>query len=176
MLDTVLGIATSGGFGAIIGAAGSWLSKWEERKLRKLEFEHELKMRAQSLEELRIEQSHAIDMIGHEIEKVETEGQVATDIKEADAFVASVMANAKSTGIVFVDAIRGLMRPLITTYLLGLATYLAYNVAALVGGLEVLPMTELVELYKHIVMQLVFLTNVVISWWFGSRPQGQLRR
>ncbi|MBU6955983.1 hypothetical protein KP814_31850 [Hahella sp. HN01] len=75
----------------------------------------------------------------------------------------------------FVDAIRGLMRPLITVYLLILATFVTLNISRHLGGVGALSPVDLMALYKEAIAKMLFLTTTAVTWWFGSRPS-QLRK
>ncbi|ABC28924.1 hypothetical protein HCH_02094 [Hahella chejuensis KCTC 2396] len=78
----------------------------------------------------------------------------------------------------FVDAIRDLMRPLITVYLLILATFVTLNISRHLGGVGALSPVDLMVLYKEAIAQMLFLTTTAVTWWFGSRPSSlrQLKR
>jgi hypothetical protein len=76
---------------------------------------------------------------------------------------------SKLSGVKFVDGFRALMRPLITIYLLGLATFIAINISAIIGGLESIPVGSLVEMYISIISDILFLTLTAVTWWFASR-------
>ena len=74
-----------------------------------------------------------------------------------------------SYGIGWVDAIRGLMRRVMTT-LCSLAS-IGIGVAALVAAWALLEGDGVVarDLVLQIVGMILFLTSTVVTWWFGSR-------
>ena len=78
--------------------------------------------------------------------------------------------------ISFVDAIRGLMRPLITIYLLIIATFVVINIGSYIGGLESLEKAEMVTMFKNTITQIMFLVTTAVTWWFGSRPSQQAKK
>ncbi len=156
MLTTILSIIGSPVVGGAFGFLGSWITKYEERKSLALTFEHQAKM--------------ADINAKNRINQITLEGQVEENKLDAEAFITSQRYGNQNTKIGWVDAIKGLMRPLITTYLLVVVTYLAYSLHGLVGGFEVLPITELVSLYKEIIVSVLALTNMSVAWWLGSRP------
>ena len=169
-MDSLIGLFSTGGMGAIIGLAGSWMTKREDRKKAELDLQREIEIGNLRLKELEAESSHELAMADKEMERAEVEGDIAIESAEIGAFTESLKAQAKSTGIVFVDAVRGMMRPVITVFLLGLSTWLAVTVHTLVGGLKTISMTELFDLYEIIIQQIIFLTVTAVTWWFGSRP------
>lgn len=172
MIEAIVGILSSSGLGAAVGALGSYLTKREERERDKVNNEHEFRMAELDLREAAQEQSHALALADKKLELTEAEGEIAHDIGELNAFTQSIMGQLKQTGIQFVDAIRGLMRPIITTYLLVISSYLAYRIGTVVGGIESLPADDMFALYKEIISGVLFLTTVAVTWWFGSRPSG----
>ena len=176
MLEALSGIFASSGLGAIIGTIGSYLGKIEERKAKAQEYGQELALREWDAKETALSQRHEMAIADKEIQRAETEGAIALDAREADGWVESIKQSGKQSGIVIVDAIRGLMRPVITVYLLVIASVIAYRISMLVGGLEALPMEEMVSLYRHVISQIIFLTATAVTWWFGSRPQSKAGR
>ncbi|MEW8091010.1 MAG: hypothetical protein AB2784_15440 [Candidatus Thiodiazotropha endolucinida] len=71
--------------------------------------------------------------------------------------------------LAIVDVVRGLMRPVITLYTLGLLTaigWLLYEAAN-----EVIP--KMPALWLEIVQAVILLATTSVTWWFGSR---QMRR
>jgi hypothetical protein len=173
MIDAIVGLFSSSGLGAIVGAVGSWLNKREERANLKLQFEHEQAMTELSIREVTLTQSHELQLADKQIQRAQAEGDIAAELSELQTFGESVKSGAKNTGIMFVDAVRGLMRPLITVYLLIVSSYIAYQVSALVGGVESLSADELYDMYRDVISQLIFLTTVAVTWWFGTRPSGK---
>lgn len=159
-------LVTTGGFGAVVGLVGSYLTKREERMIQ-------TEMAAARLEEAKLEFSHELSMADKQMERAEVEGNLQVQEVEAGAFVESVKTASATIGITFVDAIRGLMRPVITLYLLGVATLLAIKVDDLVGGMAVFNGDQLFALYDQVIMQVIFLTATAVTWWFGSRPAGK---
>jgi len=170
ILGLVGGIFTSGGLGAIVGAVGSYFAKKEERKLLAEKHKYNLADRELDLREQAAEQSHAVDMADKKMAQTSLEGDIAVDVGELAGWSESIKNDAKSVGIMAVDAIRGLMRPLITTYLLIIVSILGWKLNTIVGGLESLPTAEVFALYHELIMSTVFLMTVSVTWWFGSRP------
>jgi len=169
MISSILSIMTSGGFGAVTGLIGGYLTKVENRKMKALDHAHEQSMGELSIRELTLEHTQALELKDKEAMLAEVEGDIIVEGKEADAFVESIKGQGKATGIGFVDAIRGLMRPLITVFLLWVVWQIYADVDALVGGLEAMPMIALAALYAEIVSSIIFLTTTAVAWWFASR-------
>lgn len=169
MIAEIITILSSSGFGAITGFFGSWMTKRENRLNKELDQNHELAMAKIDLVEGREERAHALALADKELEITETEGEIEQDIAETEAFTQSLEVQKIKSGIKWVDAVRFLMRPFVTVYLLAIASYFAYNVHQLVNGLESLPLEQVVTLYTQLISQLMFLTTTAVTWWFGSR-------
>lgn len=169
MIGEIISIFTSGGFGAIIGGIGSIFTRIEERKAKKDQYEHDYKMAQIALEESKLDRQHELSMADKERIKTEVEG--AIDVKKLDyqALIETVKDSQKPTGIKWVDAVRALMRPLITTYLLIVSSIIAVQVFRYTQGLASLSPTEILTMYKDLISNINFLTNVSVTWWFGTR-------
>lgn len=174
-MEALLSILTSTGAGGIIGVVGSWLTKREERKNIQLQFERDVKLAEIRKDEAKIEADHELALADKQIERAQVEGSVAIDQAEVEAFTEGLKEQSKTYGIKAVDGIRGLMRPIITVYLLIIATLLTLKINQLVGGLDSLEMSELKGIYDNVINQMLFLTATAVTWWFGSRPSSQRR-
>jgi hypothetical protein len=174
-MEALLSILTSTAAGGIIGVVGSWLTKREERKNIQLQFERDVKLAEIRKDEAKIEADHELALADKQIERAQVEGSVAIDQAEIEAFTHGLKEQSKNYGIKVVDGIRGLMRPLITVYLLVIATLLTLKINQLVGGLDSLEMSELKGIYDNVINQMLFLTATAVTWWFGSRPSSQRR-
>jgi len=174
-MEALLSILTSTGAGGIIGVVGSWLTKREERKNIQLQLERDVKLAEIRKDEAKIEADHELALADKQIERAQVEGSVAIDQAKIEAFTDDLKEQSKNYGIKVVDGIRGLMRPLITIYLLVIATLLTLKINQLVGGLDSLEMSELKGIYDNVINQMLFLTATAVTWWFGSRPSSQRR-
>lgn len=168
MLDAILGIFSSGGMGALVGLFGSVATKWLEYKTigQKLIFEKEMaQIRTRELE---LEQQHAIALADKQIDIAKVEGEIQSDIASMAAFVESQKEQSLHYGG-WVDQVRGLMRPIITMFLLTVSTWLMWEVWGRVDGLTSLEETELLALFRSLLDSVTFLTMTAVTWWFGSR-------
>jgi len=174
-MEALLSILTSTGAGGIIGVVGSWLTKREERKNIQLQFERDVKLAEIRKDEAKIEADHELAIADKQIERSEVEGSIAVGQAELGAFTEGLKEQDKTYGIKLVDGIRGLMRPIITVYLLIIATLLTLKINQLVGGLDSLEMSHLKDIYDSVIDQMLFLTATAVTWWCGSRPSSQRR-
>lgn len=172
MLDTILGIFTSSGLGAIVGLLGSWLTKREERRTLELKYDFDVKMAELRKSEAEMEFNHELAIADKQIEKTEIEGEIKVEEAELNAFLEGLKEQQQLYKIKFVDAVRGLMRPVITIYLLIIATYITYKINSHVG-ISAVDKAELLAVFKDTIAQIMFLVTTAIAWWFGSRPSSQ---
>ena len=161
-MGSLISLFGSSAFGALFGSLFSWLNKREERAELAEKNAHEEKMQG-------IANTQALALASKAIEGTVVAGEQVVAAKEADAFVASQQSAFQATTSHAVEIARGLMRPLITCYVLGVATYFAYNISALVGGLKTLDPAATFALYGNIIDEIFFLANLCVSWWFGAR-------
>jgi hypothetical protein len=167
----------SSGLGGIVGLVGSWLTKREERLSQEARFKHEVQMAEIRKEEARFEAEHELAMAEKQIERASVEGDIAITKEEVSAFKESLKEQTLKYGG-WVDALRGLMRPVITVYLLIIASIIAFKLNNLTGGLETLAddqQTKMLSIYEEVINQVLFLTATAVTWWFGSRPSSVRR-
>ena len=171
MFTTILGLFTSGGFGAITGLIGGWLAKREQRKLIELTNDHDYRMAEVDLKRDELQYDHALATIDKNIEQSEAEGVIATDVRAADAFVESVSNATKTTGSRIGDALKSAVRPILTAFLLYISWTIYSNLDELVGGLKALDEEVIEQLFVYVVHSILFLTITAVSWWFASRGE-----
>jgi len=163
MLETIIQVLSSAAGGGVLGLVGSYFKSRQEWKGRELEIKHSLAMRKLDREDIKLEAELQFRRVG-------LESEIQADINAGKLQEVSYNADEAKYGGGIVDAVRGLMRPLITTYLLVYSSFLGYKLHELLGGLDSLPEVKLFELYMTLVTAAIFLTTTAVTWWFGSRP------
>lgn len=173
MIDAVLNLFGGGVLGGIVGLFGTWLKAREEREKLKVEHEHRKAMRQLDLQEMQAEADLKLrqtetEYAGKQV-IAETEANAAMDVAASKALTASYRHDKASYGIRFVDATRGLMRPIITVYLLAIMSLIAwklYGIEAIAG----IDANTAWKLFADVVRDATFLAVTAVTWWFGSRP------
>lgn len=166
----VVTTALSGGVTGVLGVALSGFFTWKEKANERA---HELALGEQDLKERRLEG----ELLHKQIE-IEANAQVRQ--AEAQAFAESFNADqarysigdtsGANKALIFVDVVRGLIRPCLTLYLVVILTVLAYQLITALGGLnEVLSTMDGQSLLTDIVQAMVYLTVTAVTWWFGTR-------
>lgn len=189
MIETLATIFTGGTAavaGGLFGTVGALVGKW-------LEARHQREMLRLQIEQRRAERDHELAVMDREAAHAEKLAvvQAERDVQVADleALSASVAAEARGAAwsapwagrlsggwaqlagllLVAVDVVRGLTRPVITYYLVGLVTALTLRAFADAGGLE---RAQAYHLIAASVDMTLFLACTAVGWWFGSRPAG----
>ncbi len=160
MIETLLALLTGGASGGILGIAGAYLTKREERQIAQLTFTHEDKMGELRLKEVAGEREHALALKDKEILLVEKEG-------ELKGWASTLVDDASKSALGMM--VKSAIRPIITLYLLAITSYLTANIWTIVNGLEGLPKEEVLDMFRNIIAQILFLTNTCVTWWFGAR-------
>lgn len=166
-LAELLSSVLSGGATGLLGAA---VSRWADFRTKKLELEHEGKMKEIDLKIMAEEWSHRT-----QIASVESEAKV--DQAELEAFSKSFneperytegVKVTKNQGwiLVLLDGLRGAVRPGLTVYLCAITSYLYWDAHRAMETLGVMDVTKLVN---QIVNTVLYLTTVCVCWWFGTR-------
>ncbi|MEW8690329.1 MAG: hypothetical protein AB2535_04490 [Candidatus Thiodiazotropha endolucinida] len=191
MISEIVGIVGSAARGGLLGLAGTGIQALlkyfevrEERKtqialreldIRELEIERQLAMQQAEIDLEKIREQAAGDLA---ITEEQVAGEVMTASYEADRASYSLESVQCLTGIwknlagfslAVVDVVRGMMRPLITLYTLGLLTAIGWLMYKAENG--VIP--EMPVLWLEVVQAVILLATTSVTWWFGSR---QLRR
>jgi hypothetical protein len=152
-MDVILGLLTGGATG-LIGTALSGVMKYFTNKQ---------------------EQSHELQVMEMELKHMDKEAEVALKIeekkqegKEAEAAWRGLEASYREAGqrwstgdsgwIVFVDVVRGLMRPLLTLALVVLMGTIYFTLGV-----------DKPTMQSQIVSTILYLATAAVLWWFGSR-------
>lgn len=154
----------SAGFGAITGGLFGWLGKREERENMKMKFDHDINL-------LKAQAQVAVATAKMGIEQAKVAGSLAIEKVEAQAFSNSQKVTSK-----FADIMKACIRPII----LGLLMYQTYkfsdSLETLTGGLQGLDSTEVMGLYRLLVLSVTGLTSTAVGWYFASRSSKQFDR
>ena len=140
MIESLMAVMTSSGFGAITGGVFGWLNRREDRKARSADQEFELN-------------------------RLSAQSQADTEASEAKAFEESQITKSAVGG-----AIKSAVRPIITGALLYMTYGILMELEKITGGVAKMPPGEAAALYRDITLNIICLTSTAVSWWFASRP------
>ncbi len=143
-------ILSSAGFGTLLGGVFGWLGKREER------------------ENLKLQMSHELSMLTAKTEAAKVTAQLQVEKSEADAFVTS--QETKST---IADTLKAIVRPMILGVLLHQTYTIMISLDALTGGLESFSATEVLDMYRVVILSIIGLTSTAVGWYFAQRTSKQ---
>lgn len=178
--------------GGVTGLVGSVVTSIMNYKTMKVKNEHELAMIQAQTAAMRAEAEAQI-----QVTKAQIEG--AIELADAQSYMASQRAGNEAlfgenwvdkllgtTGWLswiagpvaclvaflfgFVDWFRGLMRPLLTSYLVVMSsyiTYLAWNIVQTYG--QGMSAADATSIYRSVIEVILYLTVSCVTWWFGDR-------
>lgn len=166
VFDAIASVLTGGATGLL----GSVITRIADHKAKKAEYDHEARMKELDAAIMAQEWAHRTQVASIEAEAV---------VEKADAEAFSKSFNEPerySDGVkptkwqgwvlIALDAVRGSVRPGLTVYLCALVTYLYWDAHTIIPGLDINAATILVD---KIVNTVLYLTTVVVCWWFGTR-------
>lgn len=188
-------------FGGLTGLLGSAINSYNERKMKELEIADARDRRGHERLMVEAESKATLAEIdaGVQAARAQVEGEIA--VAETQAFrdsqrqgqqkhfagdwleqlfavdgwmaaLAHPAAVAIASLLALADVLKGIARPAITAYLLGVSTWLT----AIVWSIPAEPIAsgEAVELIRLLVNAIVYLTTTAVTWWFGDRQAAKV--
>jgi hypothetical protein len=76
-----------------------------------------------------------------------------------------------ATGFGFIDFLRGIIRPTLTAYLVGLSSFITFKAWEVMqtAGLETFTTDQAVAIFNETTSIMIYLTVSCVTWWFGDR-------
>lgn len=166
----ILGALVSGGATGLLGSAVSAFTKF---KLQKLQNDFEIAKIEKETEQMRMEQETRMAVA--DIEATTKKETSADSLVEASyahdtAAYATGTKARDSKAFIFLDFVRGMVRPLLTIYLMVLSTWLTVEVFSILNGLEnAISAEQAYTLVQQAIATILYLTSTIVLWWFGTR-------
>lgn len=156
MLDSLLSVLTGGATGLLGTAISAGIGYFERRQRH----QQELDLRRVDLEITRAESVSAERVAAIEAES--TENATALRAIEASHRSAEVRWSRGDSGwFVFVDVVRGLIRPVLTLGFVALAGAIYFR----------LPAASPADVGARLIDTVLYLATTTTLWWFGTRPK-----
>lgn len=185
--------------GSITGLIGTIWSGYNQRKQKELDLKLEESKQRHALEMVRAESEAMLAEAQANIQITESQVMGAVELAEVEAFSDSQRhGNAQSLSSAFAerlanvdgwarfitlpllsilcfllglaDFIKGLARPCITAYLLGVSTWLSYKSWQLLELTNTaLSPAQAVDIVEQAISVLLYLSTTAVTWWFGDR-------
>jgi len=191
IIETILGAAT-GLIGNVVSGIFNYKTQKIEMEKEKLKNGHELAMVKAQTDAMIAETQANI-----QVTKAQIEGEI--ELADVNAYVQSQregnkpyfgekwvdnllavqggwraitvpVASLVAILFMFVDFLRGLMRPLLTAYLTGMATWITLHAWQIMNmtGVDVTT-DQAVKIFEDTTSIIIYLTVSCITWWFGDR-------
>ena len=160
----ILDILGSAGFGSVIGGVFGYLTKREERENLKMKLSHDLNM-------LKAKTDATLQVAKINMEQAKVAGELAVEKLDARAFKES----QKSVGKI-AEGLKSFVRPVILGLLMYQTFLILSNLKEITGGLDALPVEDVVGLYKVVVLSVTGLTATAVGWYFAARSSKQFDR
>lgn len=179
ILATLISGVLSGGATGLLGVILQryFDLKGRDKDIVLLRLQHEQSLALASIENARLERRAEAD---------EFAADRAADAAEADAEAKSMVASYEHDearyldksaqknkwaiiAFTVVDAVRGLIRPVLTTYLVVLVTFLFLWAKKLAGDTAI-TQEHAITIISQIIATILYLCTACTLWWFGSRP------
>ena len=174
-----LGSVFSGG---VTGPLGVVFQRWfdflkvkQEIEMKRMNFDHEANMKRIDGELMAQEWAART-----QVAEVEAAGKEAVAAQEAFAESFKMepkkysqkvdVSPAAGLWLVFLDVVRGIIRPGLTIYLCIVTTMVYFEAKAIVAGLgATFSVDQALDIHELVVSTILYLTTTVVLWWFGSR-------
>jgi len=178
----IVGGFLSGGATGLIGVAVQRVYEYKSKQLdiemQAKQFDHEVAMRKADAEIMAQEWASRT-----KVAEVEASGKEA--VADSQAFSVALtsepqrysdpskVSQAQEWIFVFLDAIRGAIRPTLTIYLCAITTVIYFQAKDLLGNGAPIKPDDAVDMVKLIVETVLYLTTTCVLFWFGTRNKQQ---
>lgn len=186
-------------FGGITGLVGTIWSGYNQRKQKELDLRKEESKQKYMLAMVRVESEAMLAEAQANLHITESKLQDAIELTEAHMLSESQRSSKQQTlptafaeklaategwakiisipllsilcfTLALADVIKGLARPCITVYLLGVSTWISYKAWQLLDVADItLSAEQAVIILEQAISVLLYLSTTAVTWWFGDR-------
>lgn len=150
-------------FGGLTGLIGGIAEKVMSYKTKKLEIELEKEKFTNERELRKIDAELMREEWAARTKVAEVEADAKVEVEDSKAFAASYQLEPKSYGIIWLDALRGAIRPVLTIYLCVVVTVMYTRT----DGGSINP--------QSVADTILYLCVTACTWWFGSRGHRKVK-
>lgn len=185
--------------GGVTGLVGNAFTTWFKYKNAKMDNQHKEKMVALETRAMIEESKMQIQVTKARIEgEVELADSAAFDTAQkmgnrklfSEKWIDMIMSNKDqkwtgwffsflgtmiAAGFALTDWLNGMMRPALTAYLIGGATYITYLAWQIMqaAGLEMMSTVQAVGIFQQVTSTMIYLAVSAVTWWFGDRTMSK---
>lgn len=168
----------SGGATGLLGSVISNVTDYFEAKQKR---KHQLEMRKLDLEEMDREYSFQKGMAEQEQNFQLEERSYDIQEKSYDHDSAAYSKGLQiekwwlKAMLVFVDFVRGLVRPALTIFLIWLVWDTRHEVQAVIdaAGMSAISPEKAMATYTMVIDMILYMASTAMAWWFGTRPKSK---
>mgnify|MGYP000642794053 CR=1 FL=1 len=185
--------------GGLTGLLGTVWSSYNQRKIKELDLQDKQADRAHDLAMVDAESKAMVAEMQANIQVTQAQVEGEVSLQEARAYTTSqkygntnvflesfmdrmfhttgwVAWLAQPLGVFIcllfglVDTVKGIARPAITAYLLGVSTWVTIQAWDLLNSMgTALTATQAGDILERVVVTVLYLTTSAVTWWFGDR-------
>lgn len=172
MLESIVSTVGAAASGGMLGTAGGLANKTLGYFSDKQKHQYEMTLREQDRKDMELESKLHIDRLSAEtagkIKTATIEGEVAAEIEASKLVQVSYSHDKTAYNDGFVDTVRGLTRPTLTLALVGISSWMLVDMMS-IPELVKSDAAQARAIFAKVVNDLLFLTTLAVSWWFGGR-------
>ncbi|MGC2166365.1 MAG: hypothetical protein WA632_10155 [Gallionella sp.] len=197
---SVLGVVFSGGATGLVGVLFQkffeYKAKQQDLELVRINNEHARQLAQMDVEKAKTAAQateHVADMEAEaQMRSAELDAQARADEAAARDYAASIESDRATYSdpklqsrskfarnmMTIVDSVRGLIRPVLTVYLVIIATVMFFWAKDLAApsGASVLDPASAAVIVKSVIDTLMYLATTCVVWWFGVRPTAKTKQ
>lgn len=161
----------SGGATGLLGSLVTNVADYFENKRKN---QHEIELRKLDIQEMQQEYEARKEITAQQTSAQTTQTSYEHDSRSYTSGMKIKSAWLKA-GLVFVDMIRGLVRPALTVFLIILVWMTFSQVQAVLesAGVDPLPVNKAGAIYASVVDMILYLAATSVTWWFGTSPRSK---
>jgi hypothetical protein len=175
IVGTIFGSIFSGGATGLLGVI---FQRFADYKNKQLDIQVEAQKQANAIAMKEVDAKIMAQEWAARLQVTQTEVEGRSDVASTEAFAKSYelepklyatgkLSNGQRWVMVCLDAVRGLVRPVLTIYLCILTTLVYWEAKTLMTPEA--GQAAAYELTKLIVGSILYLTTTCVLWWFGTR-------
>ena len=164
----------SGGATGVIGSVVTNVADFFEQRRKN---QHELDLRKLDIQEMEKEYEYRQQVTAQKTQAAAQQTSYEHDSRSYSGGMKIKSAWLKAP-LVFVDLVRGLVRPALTIYLIALVWLVFMQAQGVLeeSGLETLQPQEALAIYSTIIDMILYLAATAVTWWFGTRPRSNQQK
>jgi hypothetical protein len=185
--------------GGVTGLIGNAFTTWFKYKNAKMEFDHEEKMVNLETQAMIQEAQAQIQVTKARIEgEVELADSAAFDTSQKvgnarlfhekwidmimaagdgkwTGWIFKLLGSLIGAGFAFTDWLNGMMRPALTAYLIGGASYITYLAWQIMeaSGIGIMTADQAIGIFQQVTSTMIYLAVSAVTWWFGDRTMSK---